>query len=256
MNLWTPSAPYVAVLSLCLFFTPLYAETPPSIHTEHNDISFALLEYGGGHWNPRPNGLPRLAWEIRRRTSIDIHPNPVSVTLLNPSLFAYPFLVWQGDTSFTAFSEAERVALRQYLHAGGTLWVDVSDAQPQSLFERSVLRELQQVFPREPLQRIPQKHVLYKSFYLLRNHGGRVLNKAYLEGILIEGRWAVIITGNDIAGAIARNSFGEYDFDVGEGGDAAREMSVRIGVNIMMYALCLDYKDDQVHIPFILQRRH
>ncbi len=27
------------------------------------------------------------------------------------------------------------------------------------------------------------------------------------------------------------------------------------GVNLVMYALCLDYKEDQVHIPFILQRR-
>ena len=29
----------------------------------------------------------------------------------------------------------------------------------------------------------------------------------------------------------------------------------RLGVNIAMYALCLDYKEDQVHIPFIMKRR-
>ena len=28
-----------------------------------------------------------------------------------------------------------------------------------------------------------------------------------------------------------------------------------LGVNVVMYALCLDYKDDQVHLPYILKRR-
>ena len=33
------------------------------------------------------------------------------------------------------------------------------------------------------------------------------------------------------------------------------EMAARWGINIVMYAMCLDYKADQVHIPFILKRR-
>ena len=28
-----------------------------------------------------------------------------------------------------------------------------------------------------------------------------------------------------------------------------------MGVNLVMYALCLDYKSDQVHVPFIMKRR-
>jgi hypothetical protein len=32
-------------------------------------------------------------------------------------------------------------------------------------------------------------------------------------------------------------------------------MTVRLGLNWVMYVLCLDYKEDQVHLPFILQRR-
>jgi hypothetical protein len=30
---------------------------------------------------------------------------------------------------------------------------------------------------------------------------------------------------------------------------------MRLGVNVAMYALCTDYKDDAVHLPFILKRR-
>jgi hypothetical protein len=32
-------------------------------------------------------------------------------------------------------------------------------------------------------------------------------------------------------------------------------MSFRLGINVVMYALTGTYKKDQVHIPFILQRR-
>ena len=35
----------------------------------------------------------------------------------------------------------------------------------------------------------------------------------------------------------------------------SREYALRVGVNAFMYTLCLDYKQDQVHIPFILKRR-
>ena len=39
------------------------------------------------------------------------------------------------------------------------------------------------------------------------------------------------------------------------GGERQREMAFRLGINLMMYAMCLDYKEDQVHIPFILKKR-
>ena len=38
------------------------------------------------------------------------------------------------------------------------------------------------------------------------------------------------------------------------GGPRQREMAYRFGVNLVMYALTGNYKADQVHIPFILER--
>jgi hypothetical protein len=38
------------------------------------------------------------------------------------------------------------------------------------------------------------------------------------------------------------------------GGGRQREMAARFGVNLVMYALTGNYKADQVHVPFILQR--
>ena len=37
------------------------------------------------------------------------------------------------------------------------------------------------------------------------------------------------------------------------GGDDQREEAFRVGVNLAMYALCLDYKTEQAHIDYILR---
>ena len=38
------------------------------------------------------------------------------------------------------------------------------------------------------------------------------------------------------------------------GGERQRELAYRFGVNLAMYAMTGNYKADQVHIPFILER--
>jgi hypothetical protein len=43
-------------------------------------------------------------------------------------------------------------------------------------------------------------------------------------------------------------------FPVVPGGERQRELSYRAGVNLVMYALTGNYKADQVHVPFILER--
>jgi hypothetical protein len=218
------------------------------------DFQFALLKYPGD-WNPRPHGLPRLAWEVRRRTSIAVDLATAQVDPTDEALFNYPFVVWQGTRSFGALPDAAVNNLRHHLSSGGTLLIDASDGGDGGAFDQSVRRELRRIFPERPLERVSPDHVVYKSFYLVDRHGGRMPVHPYLEGIFVEGRLAVILSSNDLAGAMARDEYGEWDYDVGVGGDAVREVSFRLGVNLVMYALCLDYKEDQVHIPFILERR-
>jgi len=111
------------------------------------------------------------------------------------------------------------------------------------------------VVPGAQLARIPREHVLYKSFYLLDGPTGRVASMPDLEALEMGGRIAVLYSGNDLIGAFARDSLGSWEFEVTPGGERQREQSIRLGVNIAMYAMCLDYKEDQVHIPFIMKRR-
>ena len=64
---------------------------------EEPEVHFALLKYGPEEkWNPRPNGLPRLAWEVRKRTSIAVDMMTKSVSPQDDRLFAYPMLIWQA----------------------------------------------------------------------------------------------------------------------------------------------------------------
>jgi len=65
----------------------------------------------------------------------------------------------------------------------------------------------------------------------------------------------VLLSVDDLGGAWARDSLGNWEHMVTPGGEPQRELAFRLGVNIVMYALCVDYKDDQVHVPFILKRR-
>jgi hypothetical protein len=219
------------------------------------EFGMALLRYDGGQFSPRPHALPRLAWEIRKRTSITVDLATAHVNPNTPAIFDYPLIVWQGDAAFPPLPPLAITHLRQHLKTGGTLFIDISDALVDGPFHRSVKRELQRIFPRQPLSRIPMEHVLYKTFYLLERHGGRVPTRAYLEGLSINGRLSVILSANDLGGAMSRDDFGQWEYDVGPGGQVTREVSFRLGINIVMYTLCLDYKEDQVHIPFILKRR-
>src|SRR5690606_14281702 len=102
---------------------------------------------------------------------------------------------------------------------------------------------------------VAQDHVVYRSFYRLERPVGRVAVSPVMEGILRDGRMAVAYVQNDLGGAWARDDFGNYAFSCQPGGERQREMAVRLGINLVMYALCLDYKADQVHVEYLMRKR-
>ena len=219
------------------------------------DVRLAILRVPQSGWNERKTAWSRLAWEVRRRTSIAIDLSTASVDPETDALFDHPFLIWQGTRAFPALTRRAIANLRRHLLQGGTILVDVNAGGEGGGFHRAVLRELGRILPREAPRRVSPEHVLYKSFYLLDRQGGRVLDRSYMTGLFVGDRLAVVLSTNDLAGAMERDSFGQWRFEVEVGGEATREVTFRMGINLLMYALCLDYKEDQVHIPFILKRR-
>ena len=217
-------------------------------------LVIAQIAYAG-NYSPRPSAARRLAWEIEKRTSIETA-DPVEVRLSDEAAMRRsPFLTLSGDGAFPAPDDAEVARLRRHLAGGGFLFIDNADPRPGGGFDDSVRQLAHRLFPKEPLARIPSDHVLYKSFYLLKTPVGRVAQVPYLEGVTHDGRLVIVYSQNDLGGALARDQFGQWEHEVYPGGDQQREMAFRLGINLAMYALCLDYKTDQVHVPFILRRR-
>lgn len=221
-------------------------------------LDFVSVVYGGGNWQPRPTALRRLAWEVRKRTSIEASLEPGSIRLSSPRLFGKPMLVIAGDRGFPAWPEADVTRLRRWLVYGGFLLVDDESADSTAGgdgFDASIRRELGRVLPGAALAPVGADHVLYRTFYLLARPVGRRADPGHVEGIERDGRLAVVYTRQDLGGAWARDNFGNWEHEVVPGGEQQREHAFRFGVNLAMYALCLSYKTDQVHVPFLLQRR-
>ncbi len=214
----------------------------------------AVIQHAG-KWDTRISGLRRLAWDLQRRTSIEVLLDVRPMPLENPKLFEQPFLYLSCDGPLPPFKQAEVEALRRYLTYGGFLFVDAVDLSDASGFDSSFRHEMSRVLPQSPLEPLPMSHVVFKSFFLLDAAPGRALNKPNLEAALLNKRSAVMYSQNDVIGALNRDESGTYEYDAMPGGERQRELAARMAINIVMYAMCLDYKDDAVHLPLIMNRR-
>jgi hypothetical protein len=220
---------------------------------ERTAVELRMLDYTGGNPMPRPNAIKRLAWEVRQRTSVETKLEASRTSFADPHIFETPLIYFSGDQAFPAFSEAEVQGFRRFVDFGGAVIID--DAAPDgSAFDNSVRREITRAFGGQALIKLNASHVLFRSFYLLQRPVGRVEGADYLEGVERSGRAAVVYSRHDLGGAYERDNLGNYAYAVTPGSERQRELAFRLGVNLVLYALCLDYKDDQVHAPFIMRR--
>jgi hypothetical protein len=220
---------------------------------ERTAVELRILDYTGGNPMPRPSAVKRLAWEVRQRTSVETKLEAGHANFGDPHVFETPLIYFSGDQAFPAFSEAEVQGFRRFVDFGGAVIID--DAAPDNNgFDSSVRREITRAFGGQALIKLHASHVLFRSFYLLQRPLGRVEGSDYVEGVERSGRAAVVYSRHDLGGAYERDNLGNYAYAVTPGGERQREMAFRLGVNLVLYALCLDYKDDQVHAPFIMRR--
>lgn len=216
-------------------------------------------------------GLTGLGLYLRARTSYDPK-EPVGVDLDKDELAFFPLIYWPIDQRERDLSPKALAKLSDYMRNGGTILIDTRDQSGGSAAGsngpgQQTLRRLAGKLDMPPLQPVPPDHVLRKSFYLLHDFPGRWEGgKVWLEALPPPDPDAgasparggdnvspVIIGGNDWAAAWAVDSSGQPIADV-SGGDQQRELAVRFGINVVMYALTGNYKTDQVHAPALLER--
>jgi hypothetical protein len=221
---------------------------------------FGQLQLGArGDLGPRPGALRRLGWEIAKRTSVEVESQPAIVTPTSDTLHETPFLYLAGERELELPTVPGVEALRRFLTFGGFLLIDSAEGSTDGAFDGSVRKLISAIFPpvgaTKGLEVVPSDHVVYKSFYLLDRPLGRLAIAPAMEAVFRDGRIVCAYVANDLGGAWTRDDFGNYDFPCEPGGERQRELAFRMGVNLVMYALCLDYKADQVHVPFIMKRR-
>ncbi len=217
-------------------------------------------------------GLTGLDLALKTRTSYEPQ-DPLGVDLARDDLSFYPLLYWPMDPREKNLSPAALSKLNDYMRLGGTILFDTRDltlgaVRGANSPGEQTLRRLTQGLDLPPLEPVPSDHVLTKAFYLLKDFPGRWTGgDVWVEKLPPaekgrervparggDGVSPVIIGGNDWAAAWAVDANGRPLTQPVPGGEIQREMALRFGINLVMYALTGNYKTDQVHAPALLER--
>lgn len=220
----------------------------------HTAFTIGRIKYDGD-WNPRPNAARRIMAEVAKATSVETTDAPDDFAADDPAIFQRPFLYLSGAGEFPKFSAKERDGLTRFLRYGGFLLVDNASGEPEGAFDQGFRREIATILPDAKLGRLDDDHSIFRSFFLVSRVVGRLADRGYLEGITLADWTPIVYASNDLGGALERDPFGNYRFDVTPGGEEQRSWATRLAVNLVLYALTVNYKKDQIHVEAILRRR-
>ena len=216
-------------------------------------------------------GLEQLTRALDARTSAALA-EPVAVDPDRDELAFYPLIYWPVAAGRPQPPAGAVAKIAAFMRNGGTVVFDTRDAldlsdtpSPESLWLRKLLAGVDV----PELEPIPRDHVVTKTFYLLDSFVGRTENgRTWIEALppadvndrAVKPARAgdsvspIVITSNDLAGAWAVGEDGSPLHPLTPGGPRQREMALRGGINLVMYALTGNYKADQVHARDLLER--
>ena len=159
---------------------------------------------------PAPAAMRNLMAHVRVAAKLDVVLAPELVTADNPELFKFKFLYLHGRKRFT-FTPAEEEGLRATLQSGGLLLADAACGSPA--FDAAFREQIVKALPGTKLVPIPLDDPLYSKEFSgsaittvkRREKAGGAAGDAgfqdlppLLEGIKIDGRWAVIYSKYDL----------------------------------------------------------
>lgn len=207
------------------------------------------------------SGLAALSLQLHRRTTIE-PATPAAIDLQNDDLSVYTLLYWPIAPGASGLTETALVNVENFMRFGGLIIFDTRDDERavvgSETNEGAALREILNQLDIPPLTPLPDDHVLTRSFFLIDDLPGRTQSNpvwvAAQSGGENDGVTPLIIGGRDWAGAWAADDFGRPLRPMGRGGERAREIAYRAGINMAMVAFTGNYKSDQVHTPILLER--
>ena len=178
-------------------------------------LQVVQLKHTGG-WDTAPHALRNMLFAMNDTAGLAAATKPRVLNPSDPNLYNYPIAYMHGRFGFK-FNRAERDRLKTYLDNGGVLFADACCSAPQ--FDKSFRELMTQMYPDKKLTRIPVDHELFKErngghdLKQVRRRGSEgagdkgllansVTGEPFLEGIDLDGRFAVIYSKYDISCAL------------------------------------------------------
>ena len=208
---------YLAVLSLL-------------IGDDIGKFSITRVQYGGGgDWYCDQSSIPNLLTFIKNNTNIPIDliekKSKIGEDIFIKSQYLY--LTGHGNIKF---SDEEAIILRNHLLSGAFLHADDNYGM-----DKSFRREIKKVYPNKEFVELPHAHAIFSSFYKFENGLPKIHehdNKPPQALAIFENQRIVILY--------------TYESDLGDGwedptvhnnSDEKRELALKMGVNIIYFAL-------------------
>ncbi|MEO6807651.1 MAG: DUF4159 domain-containing protein [Isosphaeraceae bacterium] len=188
-----------------------------------------------GEWNVAPLAIPNLTSMLRSALKFDVVINHKEIYPRDPNLMNFPLIYIHGRAAMS-FSDQDMEALRKHINpGGGTLFADAACGSPA--FDSAFRRFIVELLPDNPLVPIPRDDEIYtkqvgfdlsKVQYTKAAGGGDDFPQ--LEGVKIDGHWAIIYSKYDIGCALERQQ-GGIDCK-----GYTHESALKIAANIVLYA--------------------
>jgi hypothetical protein len=214
-------------LLISFFLTPSISDL---MAQQDGAFEIARIKYrGGGDWYNDPSSLSNLISFTQSNVPISINRKYVDVALGSTELHDYPFAYLTGHGTIEA-NNTEVRNLRNYLENGGFLYVDDDYGLDEHI--RALMKE---VLPDEEFIELPFSHPIYQQVFRFNNGVPKIHEhdnqapRGY--GIFHNGRLVVYYTYESNLGD------GWADAEVHSNSPEKREQALKMGVNILVYAL-------------------
>ena len=245
----------ISALFLCVIFLP--HETRAQENSDDIKLTYIITQDNITNEQAK-SGLAGISQILRRRTNIE----PSGIIGLDPSkdeLSKHPIIYWLLPKTSQSLPAEAIQNLNKYMQNGGILFIDTRGLSMEPNRAQDILKTAVNGLKIPPLEKVPPEHVLKKTFYILQNFPGFYSNSSlWVQSAATtnysanDGVSPIIISNGDMARAWAQRTT-ETGFDaINE--DFAHELSLRVGINIYLYALTGQYKADQVHVRSLLER--
>jgi len=195
-----------------------------------SSFKIGKLKYnGGGDWYANKSSLTNLIAFCNKEIKTNISTKEDIVEVGSPAIYNYPFLHMTGHGN-VVFSTKEAENLRKYLISGGFLHIDDNYGM-----DKFVRLEMKKVFPELDFIELPFTHPIYHQKFSFP----KGLPKVHEHDNKPPQGFALMYEGRIVC-------FYTYECDLGDGwedkevhndSDAIRLAALKMGANIISYAL-------------------